>query len=109
MIHLLGSVFASKTTRQQKLSQTPGPGSYMHDYSGVHRIIKNIPESFGSTSIKSPNFLNVSVNAPYSEPSYLQNPGVGNYGKNKFEKIKKIKIPGKIISDNSGNQMIVIF
>lgn len=77
--NLLGSTFASKTTRQQKVSQTPGPGTYLHDHSGVHRIVKNLPEGFGSTSTKCPNFLNVNISAPFSEPTYLLNPGVGNY------------------------------
>lgn len=90
-------MFASKTTRSQaKTSQTPGPGSYVNSFSGVHRIIKNIPESFGTTVKKSEHFLNWSVDAPYCEPSYLENPGVGNYSKNKFERIKKIKVPGRI-------------
>lgn len=93
---MIGSTFASKTTRQPKISQTPGPGSYINDNTGVHRIIKNIPESFGSTSVKRPNFLNTSVDAPYSEPSYLENPGAGSYGPSKYDVAKKIKLPGKI-------------
>lgn len=79
-----------------KTSQTPGPGSYLNDFTGVHKIIKNVPESFGSTSKRHANFLNSSLNAPYTEPTYLENPGVGNYNKNMFEKIKKIKLPGKV-------------
>lgn len=100
---LKSSVFASKSTRldPKKSSQTPGPGSYINEFTGVHKIIKNIPESFGSTSTKKPNFLNQSINAPYSEPSYLDNPGVGNYNKKRFEKVKKIRLPGKSIIRHS--------
>jgi hypothetical protein len=93
---LIGHIFASTTTRQKKESQTPGPGSYINDKTGVHNIIKNIPESFGSTSVKRPNFLNTSVDAPYSEPSYLDNPGVGNYHTAKFDRVRKITLPNKI-------------
>ena len=74
-----------------KISHTPGPGSYLHENSGVHRVIKNIPETFGTTSVKRANFLNSSIEAPYSEPSYLGNPGVGSYGNSKLKKLDKIK------------------
>lgn len=93
-------IFASKTTRKPQLSQTPGPGAYLNDSSGVHKFIKNLPEGFGSTSVKSPQFLNTSIEAPYSVASYVENPGVGNYGESKYSKVKKIKLPGNHLFGN---------
>lgn len=91
--YLIGSIFASKTTRQPKISQTPGPGSYINDSTGV------------STSVKHPKFLNTSVDAPYSKPSYLENPGAGSYGSSKYDNVKKIKLPG-IIGHTKSNELI---
>jgi len=49
--------------------------------------------------VKNTRFLNSSVEAPYSDPSYLNNPGAGTYSKSKTNKnatVKKIKLPGMI-------------
>jgi len=42
------AVFASKTSRSNKLSHAPGPGEYNTMYE--HTYIKNNPEGFGSTT-----------------------------------------------------------
>ncbi|CAI2360610.1 unnamed protein product [Moneuplotes crassus] len=93
------SIFSSKTIRGLKISQTPGPGSYIHENTGLHRIMKNIPESFGTTSVKNTRFLNSSIEAPYSDPSYLDNPGAGTYSNikpNRNKVIRKIRLPGML-------------
>ena len=53
----------------------------------MHRIIKNIPESFGSTAMRKPDFLNTSVDGVNDSGYVAKKPGK----QHKYNKIKRIE------------------
>jgi hypothetical protein len=79
------SPFVSKTERYPDIKLSPGPGSYNVDQevSSVNQSeMLMSPQAFGSTFKHRTHFLNADK-TPYGKPTYLDNPGVGHYYKNK--------------------------
>ena len=84
--------FVSTTKRiTDKPSNVPGPGSYNAKFD--HKFHKNIYDSFGSTSERKTDF-NRSINLPFTDPTYMENPPVGHYsfkpGAKDRKKVKSI-------------------
>lgn len=83
------SPFVSKTERYPDIKQSPGPGDYdIAQEEGSGNDINTSPQAFGTTYKNRTHFLNVEK-TPFGDPSFLSNPGVGHYYKEK-------KIPKRI-------------
>jgi len=88
----INASFASTTNRFKSRSDVPGPGSYdIHPDMTFH---KNKFDSFGTTSERKIDF-NRSIHLPFTNPSYMQNPPVGIYQKNKRQNKVKSNSPHK--------------
>ena len=85
------SPFVSRTERYPDIKQSPGPGDYnivQEENSSLSNDMLTSPQAFGSTYKNRTHFLNVE-NTPFGDPSFMENPGVGHY-------YKERKIPKRI-------------
>jgi hypothetical protein len=94
------STFLSKTTRNQVIPESPGPGHYNAEFK--HIVVKRNPENFGSsTEKKSTHFLN--SDCPFIESTHIRTPAVGTYGQGSSPIASVATIAGLVAlkSDNS--------
>lgn len=73
------AVFSSRTKRAERVRPSPGPGMYEAGYE--HFYVKNNPEGFGSTTERNYLINRNIIDSPFTDPTNLENPGVGSYGK----------------------------
>lgn len=79
-LNLENAVFSSKTSRNLKISENPGPDAYNATFD--YKFTRNNPENFGS-NVKRTYIANRDViGSPFTDPTNIQNPGVGTYHKN---------------------------
>ena len=80
-LNLENAIFASKTSRDPKLSPNPGPGEYNTGYE--HKYVKNNPQGFGSTTARTYLMNRNMMITPFTDPSHVESPGVGIYSPKK--------------------------
>ncbi|CAI2363557.1 unnamed protein product [Moneuplotes crassus] len=83
--------FVSTTKRMDYRSDVPGPGAY--EVISKHKKLKNPTEkncsydSFGTNEKRAVEF-NRNINFPFTDPTFVENPPVGQYDKHKSVKVK---------------------